>query len=116
MANVKKQKIYCDVVKMVLGEFSEDEIEDMASDGDLTDFYIDMIKQAGVDESDGVIINLALQYLMDCLYDENINNLDIVGKECLIWQYLELNDEVDFDLEDKRAYTLDELLNNANSN
>lgn len=101
---------------MVLGEFSEDEIEDMASDEYLTDFYISLIKQAGVDESDEVIINLALQFMLDCLTDKNINNNDIVAKECLIRQYLELNDGIDFDLEDKRAYTLDELLNNANSN
>lgn len=111
---------------MVLGEFDEHEIEDMASDTGLREFYIDMIKEHGVDESDNVIINLALESLLSDLEQADDSCL-VVCKECLIMQYLDLHD-VEFGIDDdsddfddycaiaerKRRLTLHDVLNLAN--
>lgn len=111
---------------MVLGEFDEHEIEDMASDSGLREFYIAMIKKHDIDESDNVIINLALDYMLGELED-NPKNFYKVCKECLIMQYLDLydvefvidEDSDDFDdycaiAERKRKLTLHDVLNLAN--
>ena len=99
---------------MVLGEFDEDVIEDMASDIDLREFYIEKLKDKGIDESADVIINLALQYLLDEIrVDES--NMDKVCKECVVVQYLNLYGDAGADSEDK-VLTLHDILNNASGN
>ena len=115
----KKNKICKDeVMKMVLGEFDEDVIEQMASSDELTDYYVEWIKEKDIDESDEVIINLALNYLA-CELENDPGNVDKVCKECLVMDYLNLHDgKVDFeDVEqENKVYTLHDILNNANRN
>lgn len=101
---------------MVLGEFDEDVIEHMASSNELTDYYVEWIKEKNVDESDSVIINLALNYLA-CDLENEESNIYKVCKECLVMDYLNLHDGKtgfeDVEQEDK-VYTLHDILNNAN--
>ena len=107
-----------EVVKMVLGEFDEDVIEQMASSDELTDYYVEWIKEKDIDESDEVIINLALNYLA-CELENEESNIYKVCKECLVMDYLNLHDGK-ADLEDEdgvdEPLTLHQILNNANSN
>ena len=78
---------------MVLGEFPQKEIEQMASSFKLMNFYIESIKDWNVDETDATIINLALERLLEDLEDEEKDNNVVFCKECLIIQYLELEKE-----------------------
>ena len=96
---------------MVLGEYSEHEIEKMASSKELTDFYLDYIRD-DIDESDNVIINLALEHFINDLEDESIEDWEIICKECLIIEYLHLHKKA----RQNENYTLNELLENANKN
>lgn len=103
---------------MVLGEYDEDVIEIIASSDELTDLYIDILKEKDVDESDEVIINLALNYLVNELRD-NPKNFYKICKECLVMQYLNLHDgnaPINDSNSDDEVLTLNQILNNANSN
>ena len=52
---------------MVLGEFTEEEQEIIFSDKNLKSFLINEIIKKGVEEAEDVIINLALEYLLEQL-------------------------------------------------
>lgn len=60
---------------MVLGEFTEEEKEIIFSDLELRKFLIHHIKEKGVEEAEDVIINLALEYLIESLEESKTTEL-----------------------------------------
>lgn len=73
---------------MVLGEFEEKTIDKMLSDFDLRDYYINQIKEKGLNESEGIIINLALEYILSALEENDVNEILFGLKESVVMQFL----------------------------
>ena len=60
---------------MVLGEFSKEEKEKIFSDLKLRKYLINEIKNKDVNEAEDVIINLALEYLLESLEESATTEL-----------------------------------------
>lgn len=60
---------------MVLGEFTEAENETIFSNMDLRKFLIKHIQEKGVKEAEDVIINLALEFLLESLEESKLTEL-----------------------------------------
>ena len=73
---------------MVLGEFPREIIDKMLSDFDLRDYYINQIKEKGLKESEGVIINLALEHFLLDLETKDFNEVIVGLRELVVIQFL----------------------------
>lgn len=77
---------------MVLGEYSEDKIDEMCSSSKLTNLYLEELRREYKEldeESDGTLINLALSHLNYTLYKSEEHPSVIIGKEPLVMCYLD---------------------------
>lgn len=100
---------------MVLGEFTAEEKEIIFSDMDLRRFLINGIKEKGVKEAEDVIINLALEYLLEQLENpdkEEDNETFISGiKEVyLMANYDYISNNINYEIEDVDSIDVPEEL------
>ena len=86
-----KNEIKAGVVKMVLGEYSEDKIDEMCSSSKLTNLYLRELRQYEdlSEESDETLINLALSHLNYTLYKSEEHPSVIIGKEPLVMCFID---------------------------
>jgi hypothetical protein len=76
---------------MVLGEFSPEEKEKVFSDLKLRKYLINEIKKKDVNEAEDVIINLALEYLLETLEESTKTELGQDRITALKESYLAVN-------------------------
>ena len=80
-----------ELLRMVLGEFTEAEKEAIFSNMDLRKFLIYHIKEKGVEEAEDVIINLALEFLLETLEESKLTELGQERITAIKESYLAVN-------------------------